>query len=156
VTAAPEQDPQVSVTVPVPQAEAFRVFTERGAQWLPPEHRFLRDAVAVTMEPGLGGRFYERAADGREAVRGTLVAWDPPRRLAVTWRIGPGWRPLPDDERAPVIEVEFRPAGPRETEVTLTYTHLDGEMGPVIRSAVANAGPGSTLARYAAVAAGLG
>jgi len=146
-----QTDPRVSVTVPVPPAEAFALYTGRPAEWLPPEHTFIRGPQSITMEPRAGGRLYERGADGTEITRGTIVEWAPPARLAVTWRIGPGWRPVLDDEQASVIVVEFRPAGEAATEVTLTYTHLDrhGEMADVIRSAVASAGPGSTLQRYA-------
>lgn len=78
-----------------------------------------------------------------------------PGRLAVTWRIGPNWQPVFDDEHASVIVVEFSPAGPDATTVTATYTHLDrhGEMAGFLRSAIANPGPGDTLQRYAEVVA---
>jgi len=118
-------DPRKSVTVPVAAAEAFRIYTEYPAEWLPAEHTFIPDPRSIAMEPRAGGRFYERSADGTEVTRGTIVEWAPPHRLAVTWRIGPGWRPVFDDEHASVIVVEFIPAGPDATEVTLTYTHLD-------------------------------
>jgi hypothetical protein len=41
------------------------------------------------------------------------VDWSPPDRLAVTWRIGPNWRPFFDDEQASVIEVDFTAARDR-------------------------------------------
>jgi uncharacterized protein YndB with AHSA1/START domain len=116
---------------------------------------FIRDPQSITMEPWAGGRFYERGADGTEITRGTIVEWAPPGRLAVTWRIGPGWQPIFDDERASVIVVEFNPAGADSTEVVLTYQHLDrhGEMAGLLRSAISNSGPGDTLHRYAEVVA---
>jgi uncharacterized protein YndB with AHSA1/START domain len=152
---AEEADPRISVTVPVPPAEAFRIYTERPAEWLPAEHTFISDPQSITMEPWAGGRFYERGADGAEVTRGTITEWAPPARLAVTWRIGPGWQPVFDDEHASVIVAEFSPAGADATEVVLTYTHLDrhGEMAGLIRSAVSNPGPVSTLHRYAEVVA---
>jgi len=151
VTEGQEAAPRVSVTVPVPPAEAFQIYTERQIEWQPPEHLTVKDPESVTMEPRAGGRFYERGADGTEAVRGTITVWEPPRRLAVTWRIGPGWQLAPDDENASVIEVEFNPAGPESTEVVFTYTHLErhGEMAPVLRAAIASPGPGSAVERYA-------
>jgi uncharacterized protein YndB with AHSA1/START domain len=148
-------DPRISVTVPVPPAQAFRIYTERPADWLPPGHMFIRDPQSITMEPRAGGRFYERGADGTEVTRGTIVEWAPPGRLAVTWRVGPHWRPVFDDEHASVIVVEFNPAGPDATEVTATYTQLDrhGEMAGLIRSAIDSPGAGDTLQRYAEVVA---
>lgn len=148
-------DPRRSVTVPVPPAEAFRIYTQWPAKWLPPEHMFIRDPQSITMEPWAGGRFYERGTDGTEITRGTIVEWAPPGRLAVTWRIGPGWQPIFDDEHASVIVVEFNPAGADTTEVALTYRHLDrhGEMAGLLRSAISNPGPGDTLHRYAEVVA---
>jgi uncharacterized protein YndB with AHSA1/START domain len=145
-------DPRVSVTVSAPPAEAFRVFTEHPDEWLPPAHTFIREPESIAMEPWAGGRFYERGADGTEATRGTIVEWAPAARLAVTWRVGAGWRPIDNDEHASVIVAEFSPAGTDATEVTLTYTHLERhgeEMAKMIRAAVGAAGQGSTLERYA-------
>lgn len=144
------EDPRVAVTVPVPPDAAFRISTERPDEWLPPEHMFIRDPESITMEPRAGGRFYERGSDGAEVTRGTIVEWAPPGRVALTWRIGPGWRPVADDEHASVIVVDFNPADGGATEVVLTYTHLErhGDMAPVLRSAI---GQGGTLDRYAEV-----
>lgn len=148
-------DVRRSITVPATPQVAFRVYTEHPAEWLPAAHTFLTDPQSIIMEPWVGGRFYEHGADGTEAVRGTITEWLPPGRLAVTWRIGPGWRPVPDDEHASVILVEFTPAGAEATEVALTYTHLErhGEMAAVISSAVAASSPDDTLHRYAEVVA---
>jgi uncharacterized protein YndB with AHSA1/START domain len=151
-----EADPRISVTVPVPPAEAFRIYAECPAEWLPPGHTFIKDPESIIIEPRAGGRFCERGADGAEAIRGTITEWAPPGRLAVTWRIGPGWQPIDNDEHASVIVVEFSPTGREATEVTLTYTHLDrhGEdMAKMIRSAISTPGPGNTLERYAEVVA---
>lgn len=144
-------DVRRSVTVPAPPAEAFRIYTELPSQWLPPEHTFLSQPDAIVFEPRVGGRFFERGADGAEVTRGTITRWDPPSRLAVTWRIGPGWRPVHDDAQASVIEVSFEAAGPSATEVVFRYTHLErhGEMESVLRAAISNPGPGDTLSRYA-------
>jgi uncharacterized protein YndB with AHSA1/START domain len=146
-----EAAPRVSVIVPASADEAFRIYTERQLEWQPPGHLTVQDPESVTMEPRVGGRFYERGADGTEAVRGTVTEWQPPRRVAVTWRIGPGWQLAPDDQNASVIVVEFNPAGPDSTEVVISYTHLErhGELAPMLRAAIGNPGPGSAVDSYA-------
>lgn len=148
-------DVRKTITVPAPAGEAFRIYVEQALEWIPAGHSFLRDPQFMAMEPWAGGRFYERGADGAEITRGTILDWSPPHRLVVTWRIGPDWQPVFDDERASVIEVDFIPAGSDVTEVALTYTqlHRHGEMAAVIRSVLAGPGPGPTLVQYAEVVA---
>ena len=64
-----ESAPRVSVTVPAPPAEAFRIYTERQIEWQPREHLTVKDPRSLTMEPRVGGRFYERGANGAEVVK---------------------------------------------------------------------------------------
>src|SRR3984957_15593210 len=105
-----------TITVPVPGDEAFRIFVERAIEWMPAGRSFLNAPQSMAMEPRAGGRFSERGRDGAEITRGTIVEWSPPHRLAVTWRVGPGWQPVFDDEQASVIRVSFTAAGPGTTD----------------------------------------
>ncbi|MGF7236815.1 MAG: SRPBCC domain-containing protein [Frankia sp.] len=152
--AVPDISTSVTVAVPVavPVTEAFRIFAERAIEWLPAGHRFLRDPRSITMEPAVGGRFYERGADGTEITRGTIVEWAPPHRLVMTWRVGPHWQPIFDDEKASLVEIQFTPAGPGTTGVVLTHTqlHRHGDFAATISSAIGDPGPGpgETLQRY--------
>ena len=41
----------------------------------------------IEIEPRQGGAFILRMPDGRVDVKGSVVTWDPPRRLAVTWLV---------------------------------------------------------------------
>jgi uncharacterized protein YndB with AHSA1/START domain len=100
------------VRVPVLVEEAFRAYVELPMEWVPPAHRITSGTASMTIEPRVGGRFHETAEDGTEATRGTILGWCPPTRLVMTWRVGTGWQPLPDDEHAPHVEVDFIADGP--------------------------------------------
>lgn len=80
--------------------DAFDLFTGRIGAWWPLESHGLfhgrSGGVAFT-----DGRLVERSLDGEEAVWGTVTAWEPGRRLAVTWHPGA------DPARATAVEVHF-------------------------------------------------
>lgn len=144
-------DVRKSVSVGVSAAEAFRIFTSYPGEWLPPGHTFIAAPAAVAMEPRMGGRFYERDADGTDVVRGTILEWFPANRLVMTWRVGADWQPILDDEQASLIEVDFVATGDNTADVVVTNTHLDrlGDFARQLRGALAAANPGETLQRYA-------
>ncbi len=149
-----EPEPK-AITVSVPVEAAFRAYVGRPMEWVPPAHRMTMDTASMTIEPRVGGRFYETAADGTEAIRGIVLEWAPPSRVAMTWRVGTGWQPLADDEHAPHVEVDFRRTGPKTTEVTVAYTHLercDPAFAAQLVAVLTAPGPGDTLERYARVA----
>ncbi len=105
------------VTVPLSQERAFALFTERVATWWPlVTYSVAReDAVACHFEPHVGGRLVETTRDGTEHVWGTVEAWQPPARIALTWR--PGRTP----STAQQLEVTFVERG-AETVVRLVHT----------------------------------
>jgi uncharacterized protein YndB with AHSA1/START domain len=72
--------------------------------------------MTVTMEPRVGGRLYEAAADGRTSDWGVVIAWEPVDRVAVTWHPG-------DEEAlATLVEVTFKEASDGGTLVDLLHT----------------------------------
>jgi uncharacterized protein YndB with AHSA1/START domain len=144
-----------AVTVEASVDQAFGVFVERPIEWIPRAHAFGADPQAMSIEGWEGGRFYERDVDGREITRGTILEFSPPRRVVMTWRIGPNWQPVLDDEHASRIAIDFRPDGADLTEVVWTYTELDrhGDFARVVRAAIAGSDPGETVENYAAAVA---
>lgn len=153
MTEHPDRTPDVSrsVTVPVGIADAFATFVEHPIDWLPPAHAFLPDASAMTIEPRVGGHFLEHGSDGAQAIRGTVLDWQPPRRIVMTWRIGENWRPINDDAHASHVEVDFHAEAADRTRVVVTHTHLDhhGAIATQIHATIDRPGPGETLTRYA-------
>ncbi|MEA2930987.1 MAG: hypothetical protein QOG38_3415, partial [Hyphomicrobiales bacterium] len=74
----------------------------------------------IEIEPKPGGSFILRMPDGRVDVRGKVVTWDPPRRLAVTWTVD--WiaemRELPEC----LVTYEIEQAG-ESVRLTMTEAH---------------------------------
>lgn len=89
-----------SVVLPCDRARAFTLFTERIAEWWPPERKHIKDADSVVLlSPE---RFYERAVDGREVELGRVREWSPPERVVLDF--------YPGTDAA------------RPTDVTITFT----------------------------------
>lgn len=107
-----------SVTVKLARDEAFRLFTERMGSWWPmaKDSVYQAEAVNVTLEPRVGGRLYESAADGRTSDWGTVTVWEPVDRVAMTWH--PGY----DEGLATTVEVTFSDAPGDGTLVDLLHT----------------------------------
>ena len=112
-----------SVHVDCPVEDAFRLFTERFSEWWPlaSYSTAAEDAESCTMEPWAGGKVLERTRSGEEHEWGTVIDWDPPRRVEFTWHPGT----LPD--RGQTVDVEFSVEADG-TRVTLTHSgwHLAG------------------------------
>lgn len=79
----------VALRVPAPAERAFAAFTEQIGQWWQPNGLFqFTDGRTGTLafEPGPAGRLVETYADGTAFVVGHVRAWEPPRRLVLSWR----------------------------------------------------------------------
>jgi DNA-binding transcriptional ArsR family regulator/uncharacterized protein YndB with AHSA1/START domain len=114
-----------TVQVNAPLAVAFEVFI--GQEWWPVHTHHLAQPHGreVVLEPFPGGRWYERAADGAETEWGTVLAWQPPYRLLLTWQVSPAWTYEPDPDRGSQVEVTFTPEGTEVTRVDLMHRHLE-------------------------------
>lgn len=122
-----EQEVVVAKTVRVnaPLAVAFEVFIEH--RWWPVETHHVAEppGCEAILEPFQGGRWYERAADGTETNWGTVLAWQPPHRLLLTWQVSPLWTYEEDPVRGSEIEVTFTEEGSGVTRVDLTHRRLE-------------------------------
>jgi uncharacterized protein YndB with AHSA1/START domain len=79
----------VALRVPVPATRAFAAFTEQIAEWWQPNglFQFTDDRTGtLAFEPGPDGRLVETYPDGTSFVVGHIRAWEPPRRLVLSWR----------------------------------------------------------------------
>ena len=112
------------VTVEASPEDAFRVFTEEIGLWWRRGTRYWNDperGLSVRIEPGVNGRFIEvydlDTGTGFEV--GRITAWEPGKRLALTWT-QLGW----PEGATTDLEVTFEPAG-EETLVTLRQTGFE-------------------------------
>lgn len=104
--------------------KAFAVFTDGFDRWWPRSHSIgaspLKRAV---LEPGVGGRWYGLGEDGSEADWGEVLAWEPPERLLLAWRINGRW--TYDPAVATEVEVRFTDLGGGMTRVDFEHRHLE-------------------------------
>jgi uncharacterized protein YndB with AHSA1/START domain len=114
-----------TITVNVPQAYAFTVFTEHFHRWWPlATHKIGKEpAVTAIIEPKLGGRWFERSASGIECDWGRVQVWDPPRGLVLTWEVSADFQP--DSTIHTEVEVRFVPDGPERTVVHFEHRGLE-------------------------------
>ena len=121
---------QLEFTVGCTPAEAFDTWTQRISIWWPKQHTRSRELDAhVVLEPGVGGRLFERTANGDEFHWGSVTAWDRPHRFGYRWHVT-----SPPDE-ATHVEIRFADGGDGTTRVTILHSGFDGlgDKGPLRR-----------------------
>ena len=147
------QAARAEVTVPASPEEAFSIFTEEIGLWWRRDTPYWNDrerGLSVCIEPGVGGRFIEvydlDSGSGMEV--GRVTAWEPGRRLALTWT-QVGW----PEGATTQLEITFEPAGDA-TRVRLEHTGFEQVPGALDFLAGYDAGWREVLGWYAAHARG--
>jgi uncharacterized protein YndB with AHSA1/START domain len=141
-----------TVEVPVPPERAFDLFVADFGRWWPlATHSIAADeelAVQATdarIEPGAGGRITEVWSDGGTVGWGSVLAWEPPRRLLLAWN--------PTRTRSVSTEVEITfEATALGTLVRLEHRGWErlGDRDEMLRSSYEKGWP-IVLARYAGI-----
>lgn len=108
------------VTVRCAPPQAFQLFTTGFSRWWPlaSQSVFEDDALHCLFEARAGGRVYEVSRQGGEALWGSVLLCEPPRRLAFTWH--PGRPPMTAQE----VTLHFHPS---EGGTRLELNHLGWE-----------------------------
>jgi uncharacterized protein YndB with AHSA1/START domain len=126
-----------SLTVAAPPQKAFAVFTDGFDRWWPKSHTIgtamLKKAI---MEPRQGGRWYGVDENGHEDDWGEVLAWEPPNRLLLAWRINGKW--TYDANLLTEVEVLFKATADGGTQVEFEHRHLErmGEGAAEARAAM--------------------
>ena len=143
-----------TLTVRATPQTAFRVFTDGFDRWWPRSHHIGKAALErCVLEPRVGGRWYEIMVDGSQCDWGDVLAWEPPERLVLAWRLNALWEYDPD--LTTEVEVRFTAVGETETRVDFEHRHIErmGEGAQAARDGVDGPeGWGAILASFKAAA----
>lgn len=129
-----------SVVVGLAPEQAFELFTARLGTWWPHNHQIgARPFVEAFIEPTVGGRWYERDAEGDECDWGRVLVWEPPHRLVLSWAFTSRFEPEPDPARTSEVEIRFRPHE-KGAIVELEHRHFErhGDGGKQMRASISN------------------
>ena len=127
MTASTDQNTSIStgIDVGVAPSTAFAVFTAGFDRWWNRDHHLLDGELKrAVIEDGVGGRVYEESVDGEICEWGEVLAWDPPRSFAFSWRIGSEFDVPAADAPHSVVTVTFSPVD-TGTHVELVHSQLD-------------------------------
>ena len=114
---------RTSVTTKAPPPRAFELFASHMGEWWPKGMTTgANPAADIVVEPRPGGRWFERDAQGVETRWGDVIAWDPPRRLLLAWRLNARFTYDPD--LLTEVELTFRPLPEGGTQVDLEHRDL--------------------------------
>jgi uncharacterized protein YndB with AHSA1/START domain len=116
-----------SIWVARPPEVSFKVFCEEITQWWP--GGFGGKEAKLHLDRAVGGRFFERRPDGTEYEIGRITAYEPPSRVAFTWR-APSW-----EDVTTLVDIRFAAEG-EGTRVDLE--HSGWEQAAVTRDARGN------------------
>ncbi len=117
----------VAIRVDATLERTFDAFVGEIGAWWQPHPLFLFDhrrQGTLAFEPGpdgsfAGGRLVERYGDGEALIIGEIHAWEPPRRLAFSWRhasFGP--------DQSTDVDVRFQSVS-GQTRVTVEHAGWD-------------------------------
>lgn len=113
-----------SVTVNAPPEQAFDVFTSRFGHWWPSSHSIGKSPLRTAIiEPRVGGRWFEIGEDGAECPWGDVLAWEPPNRILLAWRIRADWQY--DPSLLTEVEIRFVALPNDATRVELEHRRLE-------------------------------
>jgi len=117
-----------SVRVKLAPAAAFDLFANRFDAWWPRDKSANPGTTLVeaVLEPKVGGRWYERGANGTICEWGRVLAYEPGRRLVINWQLGADYRY--DPNLVTEVEILFQPDG-EGTLVTLEHRNIEN-FGP--------------------------
>jgi len=113
-----------TLEVPCDATQAFDIFVNRIASWWPLDGHAAsaaagKAALAVTIEPEVGGAIYETMYDGTRTEWGEILEFEAGCKLAMTWHPGN------NADRPTRVDVTFDALSGGRCRVTLTHSGWD-------------------------------
>jgi len=119
-----------SIRVRAGVERTYRVFTEEMDSWWPRTHHIGSSPMKrVVVEAREGGVIYTEQEDGTNCPWGSVVAWQPPHRFVLAWRVRPDWHYEPDLAKCSEVEVRFIPVDDGSTLVELEHRGFERHAG---------------------------
>jgi hypothetical protein len=118
---------RITFSVACAPEQTFGLWTEETSSWWPLSHTVSAETgVEIIIEPGVGGRIYERTPAGVEYEWGQITLWEPPNRIGYLWHLR--------QDRADATEVDITFAADQHdgTEVSIEHRGWErlGARGP--------------------------
>jgi uncharacterized protein YndB with AHSA1/START domain len=128
-----------SVDVGAPPERAFAIFVEAIGRWWPIPYTYSEDQFATAeIEGRAGGRWFEMKLDGSRENWGAVRAFEPGRRIVLSFNVSPQRKPEPP-ERESEVEIRFAPDG-EGTRLELEHRDFSkhGEGAEMLRAGLAS------------------
>ena len=110
---------QKSLWLPQPRRQCFERFTAAIDQWWPKHHsRSGQQSSTLTLEPKVGGYFFEVTEEGERFEFGQVTHWDVDEHIALNWFLGSG----PD--RPSKVEIRFSDHN-QGTQIEVTHRGVE-------------------------------
>jgi uncharacterized protein YndB with AHSA1/START domain len=107
---------RIEFDVDCPPERTFELWTAQTSIWWPASHTVsAQPGLEVLIEPGVGGRIFERTPAGEEHDWGEVTAWDPPKRISYLWHLR--------QDRADATEVDITFAATERDGTRVSIVH---------------------------------
>lgn len=111
-----------SVTVPVDQDIAFQSFVNNIGDWWPTAYTWSQEKLSYfAIDPKIDGLCSEWGPYGFRCDWGRVAHIEEPSYIAFKWQISARREPVPDPEKASLVEVWFKVYDNKQTKVVLHH-----------------------------------
>lgn len=114
----------LSVLVNADPEKTFYAFAQQMTSWWPRTYTWSGNYLGhIVLEPEVNGAWYEKDGAGtRQPDWGSVLAWDPPRALSLSWAINQDRTPVTEPDRRSEVSVRFTGRGEDATLVELEHS----------------------------------